>query len=134
MADVAALQQEMFELVQASDWERLRELFHPEYQYTDVDGSVGGADEAIAMAKGYLDAFPDLSFTVRDQFGAGQKSVIELTARGTHTGPLQDIPPTGRTVEMVGCNVVEERDGLIYREADYFDTLTLMKQLGVIED
>lgn len=133
MADVAALQQEMFECIQAGDWDRLRELFHPEYQYTDVDGSVGGADEAVAMAKGFLDAFPDLSFTVRSQFGSGAMSCLELTATGTQTEAFNGIPPTGRTVTVNGCNVVEERDGLVYREADYFDTMTLLRQLGVAE-
>jgi predicted ester cyclase len=53
--------------------------------------------------------------------------------RGTHTGPLQDIAPTGRSVALPGCNVIELRDGLIYREADYFDTATMLKQLGVTE-
>ena len=54
-----------------------------------------------------------------------------MTIRGTHTGLLMDIPATGKAVEVPGCNVIEVRDGLIYREADYFDTGTLMQQLGV---
>lgn len=133
MADTAALHQEMWDCVQSQDWERLRELFHPDYRYTDVDGSGGGADEAVAMAKGYTDAFPDLAIDIRSQIVSGDKSCFEVTIRGTHTGPLQDIPATGMAVTVPGCNVIEVKDGLIYREADYFDTMTLLKQLGVSE-
>lgn len=133
MADVAALQQEMFEVIQARDWVRLRELFHPGYQYTDVDGTVGGPDEAVALAKSFTDAFPDLAFQVRSHFSSGQRACMEITVTGTQTEPFQDIPATGRTATVNGCNVVEERDGLIYREADYFDVMTLLKQLGVVE-
>ena len=133
MADVAALHQEMFECVQARDFERMRELYHPDYQYTGPDGSVGGPDEAVAMARGYTDAFGDLTLTINQQFACGQNSCIQITARGTHTGQLEEIPATGKAVALNGCNVIEERDGLVYREADYFDSLTLLKQLGVMD-
>ena len=59
--------------------------------------------------------------------------MLEIVARGTHTGPLDGIPPTGRRAEVVGCNVVEIRDGKIHRERDYYDTMALMQQLGLAE-
>ncbi len=33
----------------------------------------------------------------------------------------------------MACNVVEARDGKIHRERDYFDTLSLMQQLGLAD-
>ncbi len=35
---------------------------------------------------------------------------------------------------MVICNIVEAQDGLIVREREYYDSLSIMRQLGVIED
>jgi predicted ester cyclase len=57
--------------------------------------------------------------------------VIEFTASGTQTGELSGIPPTGRSVSADVCNVVEVRDGKIYREREYYDVMGLMQQLGV---
>lgn len=53
-------------------------------------------------------------------------------ATGTHLGELQGIAPTGRTVTARVCNVIEVKDGKIWREREYYDALSLMQQLGVI--
>lgn len=133
MADVASLHQEMLGCLQRRDFDSLRALLHPEYRYESADGTVGGIDEGMAVAKSYTAAFPDLTFTVRSEFSSGSKSVMEITAKGTHEADLEGLPATGRTVEVVLCNVVEERDGLIIRECDYFDNYRFLQQLGVVE-
>jgi predicted ester cyclase len=58
-------------------------------------------------------------------------SVIEYTFRGTHHGPLEDLPPSGRAMAVVACSVLESKDGAIQRESDYFDRLALLEQLEV---
>lgn len=132
MADAAGIHREMFDAIQAQDFERLRSLLHPDYWYLGADGSEGGIDAALDVAETYTEAFPDLAFEIRHQFQpSGDVSIIEMTARGTHDGPLDDIPPTGRAVEMLVCNVVEVSDGKIVQEREYFDTLAIMNQLGV---
>jgi len=136
MADAASLHLEMFDTVSEFDPERLRALLHPDYTYTSSDGvEQPGADAGIAVAETYMHAFPDMTFTVRNQWTPTENvSILELTARGTHKETLEGIPATGRVVEIPLLNIVEVRDGLIYRERDYFDTLVLMRQLGVAED
>jgi predicted ester cyclase len=58
-------------------------------------------------------------------------AIMEFRVTGTHTGPLGDIPPTGRPVAGLVCNIVEVRDGLIWREHEFFDELSLLRQLGL---
>jgi steroid delta-isomerase-like uncharacterized protein len=133
MGIASALQREMFETVEKRDLGRLRDLYHPDYTYTGSDGvERGGAETGAAVAQTYLTAFPDLSFEIRHQYESGGVAVMELTARGTHRAQLEDIPPTGRAVEAAVCNVIEARDGKIYREREYFDRLLIMQQLGVL--
>ena len=43
------------------------------------------------------------------------------------------MPPTGRSGEVVACNVVEVRDGRIIREREYFDAFAIMSQLGLAD-
>jgi len=133
MADAAALQQEMFEAVQQRDFVHLRDLYHPEYSYLGADGSVGGIDVGIAVAETYTSAFPDMTMTVEHHHAvSGDLSIMEIVAAGTHLGDLQGIAPTGRAVSVRVCNVVEVKDGKIWREREYYDGLSMMQQLGVI--
>ena len=41
------------------------------------------------------------------------------------------IAPTGKTVAIPVCDVLEIRDGKIYSEREYMDMMTIMVQLGV---
>jgi ketosteroid isomerase-like protein len=60
-------------------------------------------------------------------------SIVEYTFSGTHEGELEGVLPTGRTMEVVACSVAEIHDGQIHRERDYYDTLVLMRQLGLAD-
>jgi steroid delta-isomerase-like uncharacterized protein len=129
-----AVQREMFALIERGELEALRELLHPDYTYTGEDGvEQAGADAGVAVAQLYTTAFPDLRFEIVAAHDAGDVGVCEIRARGTHAGPLAELAPTGRAVEVVLCNVVEVREGRIRRERDYFDGLSLMRQLGVAD-
>jgi steroid delta-isomerase-like uncharacterized protein len=135
MADVAGLHREMFDAVMSRDFERLRDLCHPDYVYMSGDGEEQkGADAAVAVAQLYLSAFPDMRMEIRNQVAQGDVSVIEITARGRHDGPLGDIPATGREIEVVVCNVITARDGKIVREHEYFDNYSFLQKLGIVEE
>lgn len=49
-------------------------------------------------------------------------------------GSSRRAPATGRAVEVVVCNIIEAQDGRIVREREYFDGLSIMRQLGIIDD
>jgi steroid delta-isomerase-like uncharacterized protein len=135
MADAARLHAEMFEVAFARDFGRLRDLYHPDYVYMSGDGvEQPGADAGVAVAETYTTAFPDVAFELRRQYAPSDDvSIIEFTASGTHRAPLGDIPATGKRVTISACNVIETRDGKIFREREYYDTLAIMQQLGVID-
>ena len=59
-------------------------------------------------------------------------STIEFTGRGTNTGELMGMPATNKGIDVIVCDVIEVRDGKVYREREYYDQLTMMQQLGVI--
>ncbi|MFD1931148.1 ester cyclase [Nonomuraea mangrovi] len=132
MGSASTVVQEMLDAFGKRDFSRLRELCHPEYTSITGDGAERrGADVAVELAEMFTNAFPDLSFDVRGRYEQGGVVVTELTFRGTHLADFRDIPATGRKIEVCSCNVVEVRDGKIYRERDYYDMLTVLHQLGV---
>jgi steroid delta-isomerase-like uncharacterized protein len=94
-----------------------------------------GRDGFMAFMRGFKDAFPDIRINVTNQVAADDYVVNEFTATGTHTGPLQTpagpIPPTGRPVTLMVCEIWKTRDGQITSLRNYQDAASLMRQLGV---
>jgi len=91
-------------------------------------------EESIGV---YLRAFPDMTMECTKVFGAGDSLVYEWVGRGTHTGPLAgpqgEIPPTGRRIDVQGCTVIRlNAAGLITEEREYWDSASMMQQLGLM--
>jgi steroid delta-isomerase-like uncharacterized protein len=115
------------------DFNRVRSMVHPDYTFTGGDGKEigGGPDVAVGMGQMYATAFPDGELTVKRVYAQGDTAIAEMVGRGTHRGNFMGIPGTGRRVEITICNVVELRDGKIYREREYMDALSMLTQIGV---
>ena len=83
----------------------------------------------------WVSGFPDGKVTVDRLIASGDDVVVEYTGRGTHTETLStgmgDIPATGRSVTLQLCDVMEFKDGKVYRQRTYFDTGSMMAQLGL---
>ncbi|MGH2534691.1 MAG: ester cyclase [Thermomicrobiales bacterium] len=88
-----------------------------------------GAKQYVAALRG---AFPDLHITIEDQIADGDKVVTRWTARATHTGAFQGIPPTGKRGSMTGIDIDRIADGKIVECWVNSDDLGLLQQLGVI--
>ncbi|GAB3290624.1 ester cyclase [Parasphingorhabdus pacifica] len=135
MSEATDIQQKMFDLVRQHDLDGLRQLYHDDYVYLDAEGEQPGAEAGIAVADKYKTAFPDLTFETRSTLACGDDvAVRELTVRGTHENELDGIAPTGRKIEVLLCNIVEIRDGKIYREREYYDNYSILRQLGAISN
>jgi predicted ester cyclase len=134
MPTAETIHREMIDAIVADDFDRIRELLHPEYAYTGGDGQQHHGPEAgLAVAKMYKSAFPDMQPEILSTLTVGDTAITEFRVRATHQGPLGEIAATGRSVDVTVCNIVELRDGKIYREREYFDSLTMMSQLGVVQ-
>ena len=84
--------------------------------------------------QGFLTALPDANAELTNLIDAGDWLFSEHTGRGTHTGPLispaGEIPPTGRSIEIQVAEVYEMRDGKLARMRAYYDSATMLRQLG----
>jgi steroid delta-isomerase-like uncharacterized protein len=92
-----------------------------------------GHEGARQFLKVYVTAFPDLHFDIEQMLAAGDNHVvIRWRSKGTHRGPLANIPPTGKSATSHGCTVVELRNAKVSRAWVYFDNAHLLRQLGVL--
>lgn len=119
------------------NWDEITAMMSPDVE-TIAPGSppLKGIEPFLEYVKGFVRAFPDahmqLSSTVED----GSRIIAEGAFVGTHTGPLAspngDIPATGKRLELPFADVFEVDDGKVTKHRVYFDSMTMMAQLGLI--
>jgi steroid delta-isomerase-like uncharacterized protein len=77
-------------------------------------------------------AFPDGKVTVEDLIVDGDKVVSRITYRGTHTGDMMGIPPTGKPVTVSAMIIDQFGNGKIVESWHLFDQMGMMQQLGLV--
>jgi steroid delta-isomerase-like uncharacterized protein len=119
------------------DWELLRGNLASDSRYEEfgTERKVEGPTEIVELFKGWKTAFPDAVGTVTSSVASANKAAIEVTWKGTHTGPLTTaegtIPASGKVHETPGAVFYTFEGSKIKSMRQYFDTLTLLKQIGV---
>jgi steroid delta-isomerase-like uncharacterized protein len=110
------------------------ELYAPDYVLHDpsLPEDLHGPEGLKQYATMSRRTFPDARVTVEDQIAEGDKVVDRWTARGTHTGDLMGIPPTGRRIEVSEFTISRFAGGKIAEEWHQGDDLGMMQQLGVV--
>jgi predicted ester cyclase len=84
------------------------------------------------MISGFLTAFPDLHFTIEDQLTSGEKVSTRWTAKGTNTGPLSDMKPTGKKIAIEGLIIDHLVNGKVAKRWELWDQMAMMQQLGLV--
>ena len=137
MADNVSLARTLYEAFNERDFDKQADYMTPDSTITivgsgDTYQGPGGARKYNMM---WAEAFPDGKITIDNIVAAGGFVVVEFTGRGTHTGtlagPAGSIPATGRAVTLKLCDVLEISQGMVTSQRTYFDTASLMSQLGV---
>jgi predicted ester cyclase len=77
-------------------------------------------------------AFPDVRFTINDQFADGDKVATRWTVTGTNKGALMGIPPTGKHSTVSGITIDRYQNGKAIESFTNWDTLGMFQQLGVV--
>ncbi len=99
--------------------------------YSDPPGTPRGnmsTKQRWSMLRG---AFSDAHVTIDDLVAEGDTVAVRFTLRGTHTGELFSLPPTGSQVAVTGIDINRIMKGQIVERWANFDTLGMLQQLGV---
>ena len=83
------------------------------------------------MVAGLLAAFPDMRFTIEDQFVAGNRVATRWVAEGTNSAPFGNVPATGRRVRVDGLILDRVADGRVVERWEQWDQAGMMQQLGL---
>ena len=91
-----------------------------------------GREAMILLGQSVAAGFPDVHATVEELLAEGDKVVERTTARGTHLGVFNGIPPTGREVTWTEMHIYRIDQGKIAELWSEIDFLGLLVQLGAI--
>ena len=106
--------------------------FDPNITLITAPENVVGIQGFKDYYQNYLTGFSDVTFTLVDVFGQGDKIVKHWNFKGTHTGEFFGIPASGKKVDIDGVTLVKMKDGKIAQEQDFLDNLSFYQQLGLI--
>jgi len=130
--------EQVFAEINAHDLGRSAKLYDPGYKF-EGPGAPGPLpyDQSLAYTQGFLNAFPDLHFTLKHKIADGNNVAFTWTATGTHNGPMvtptgATIPPTGKKGVVSGCTTYEFKGDKIVASATYWDMVSLLTQLGLM--
>ena len=136
MADFKMIVKRLFEEPWKGNFDVIDEFVAPNYVGYDpaepepIRGP-GGARENIEK---YLAGFPGGGITVDDQIVDGDKVATRWTGRGTQTGEIAGIAPTGKEVTISGLTISRLEGDMVVEEWTTWDTLGMLIQLGAIPE
>jgi steroid delta-isomerase-like uncharacterized protein len=106
-----------------------------ELELIPFEKKLQGKSEIRSSFERWMAAFPDMRLDVTEVIVSEQSGVAELVGRGTQKGtvntPSGEIESTGKRVELKGCDVFKFRNGKIISIHSFYDSGSIMRQLGL---
>ena len=103
----------------------------PIYKIMATNEKYQGKEAVALFYQGLFEGAPDAIFELINVF-VGEEGVVEESIfRGTHTGRLFGLEPTGKIFALPITIVFPIMDEQILGERLYFDVATLARQLGI---
>ena len=113
------------------------ELFASDYVNHELSNpEVRGLPQYKEWARGvralWSAGIPDWRVTIEDLVGEGDRVAKRWILRGTHTGEMLGVAPTGKRVEMRAVTIYHIVDGKVRQIYWNFDLYGLLQQIGAI--
>jgi steroid delta-isomerase-like uncharacterized protein len=136
--DNVAVVRSLFDAFNDGDLARAATTVTDDFQLIDLAAgqTFRGPDGCREWLETFRTALPDVRTELLNLMADGDRVASEHTGRGTHNGPFitpaGTIPATNRKVELRIGEFYELREGKIAKLCAYYDSATLLRQLGLL--
>jgi steroid delta-isomerase-like uncharacterized protein len=100
-------------------------------------GETAEGDEVRSHIAAIFQTWPDIEFSTRRLYVRDGVVTQEWTATATHANEMRrgDLvaAPTGEKVEWDGVDVIPFEDGLVKRKDVYSDSVSILRQVGLLD-
>lgn len=129
-----ALVREHMESENRQDFEATLATFaHPRYELIATGQVFDGDEEVREYYRASREAFPDQRNEIHAVHHTDDAVVVEFDLLGTHDGPFLGFEPTGREFRCRMVALFLFDGGGIVCERIYFDAMTILSQLGLLD-
>ena len=122
----------------AHDLDAIMAMHAPDMVFENhTAGEAASGEEARGHIASIFETWPDIEFSTRRLYIRDDLVVQEWTATATHANRMTrgDLvaEPSGKRVEWDGLDVIPFEDGLIKRKDVYSDSVTILRQEGLLD-
>src|SRR2546422_919842 len=107
---------------------------HPRYELIPNGEVIDGTAEVSHYYEETRSAFPDQRNELIALHHTDDAVIVEFDLLGTHRGTYRGLPPTGRAFRCRMAAIFEFEGEAIVCERVYFDSATILRQLGIAHD
>jgi ketosteroid isomerase-like protein len=135
MASAVEIHRAAHEAFNNRDWDRMRALTAPDVVFVDRARGLTaeGIDDFLSWVQEWPTGMSDASVDEPRYLDAGTHSVCQFQGRGVNDGPLGPADATGNSVDLSFCEIVRVEGDSIVAGDMYYDAMTMMVQLGVVQ-
>jgi steroid delta-isomerase-like uncharacterized protein len=122
----------------AQDLDAIVAMHAPDMVFANHTAGEAASGEAVRdHIAAIFESWPDLTFSTRRLYVREGVISQEWTATATHTRTMRrgdlEAPPSGREISWDGVDVIPFEDGLIKRKDVYSDSVSILRQVGLLD-
>ncbi len=121
-----------FEQLNNHDLSGLKQFWAADTVERFPDRTCRGSDEVAAYFEETFAALPDMRIDPLSIVEQGDDVFVQWHMTGTHTGPVQGIEATGKTIALDGMDHFVLRDGKVVSNFVVFDQMQYSRQIGIL--
>ncbi len=128
------LVREFTEATNAADWDELAGIVAEDFSRHSAATAgppVTSRDEFIELQKIFLSSFPDQHVRIEQLVAEGDLVAALATYSGTQTGPMGDVPATGKAVQIPFLAIFRIESDHIAELWVEWDNMAILSQLGL---
>jgi steroid delta-isomerase-like uncharacterized protein len=130
--DAAAFRRIPLELFNQGNMDLIDDLFTDDYvEHVTLPSLPPGRDGLRIFVPMLRAAFPDLEYSVVNQYRDGETHVGHVQVTGTMQGDLFGMPATGKSATWEEIHIARLRDGKLLEHWAVQDQLGMLQQLGL---
>jgi steroid delta-isomerase-like uncharacterized protein len=120
------------------DLDAIMSMHAPDMVFENHTAGESAEGEAVRGHIGSIfETWPDIRFEGRRTYARDGLIVQEWTATATHANRMTRgelvAEPTGKTITWNGLDVIPFEDGLVKRKDVYSDSVSILRQLGLLD-
>ena len=130
--EAKVLMDRYMEVVNTSDLALAEEILAPEFELRSpiLPEPIVGIEAFKAFITNTSAAFTDFKCTIEEVAVKGDEIWSRFSITGINTGPLGDIPATGKKFHVTGLAITRVVDGKVVEDETFWNVLDMYQQLG----